>query len=109
MNSTERVLRGVLHRDDPAWERWLKYEILANQVNIMKAMEDLQKAIARVTDAADLLHAKHVDLRVEHGDCPKPGELQEAADALQRVADKLSGAIEGAEQTVVPAVPAASA
>lgn len=82
MNYTERILRGVLHRDDPAWERWLKYEILANQGKIMKAIESLEKAVARVTAAAEGLHK-------EHSECPTHDEVQEAADALHRLADKL--------------------
>lgn len=97
MKSTERLLRGELDRDDPAWDRWLKYEILSNQVRIMDAIESLQKAIARITSAAENLHSKHAG-------CPTNEDVQEAADALHRLADKLEGgATKAAEAPAVPA------
>src|SRR5271165_2867744 len=92
------VLRGVLHRDDPAWERWLRYEILSSlaktgeaQEKIMKAIEDLEKAVARVTAAAEGLHAHAAQVEKEHAECPTHDEVQEAADALHWLADKLEG------------------
>lgn len=92
MNYTERILRGVLHRDDPAWERWLQYKILSNQGKIMEAIEDLRKAIGRVTTAAENMHAKHAT-------CPTPEEVQAAADALHKLADKLEGVESKAAET----------
>lgn len=110
MNGTERFLRGVLHRDDPAWQRWLLYEILSNQAKtdevqgkIMKAIEDLERAVARVTAAAEGLHTHSAQLEKEHAECPTHDEVQEAASALHRLADKLEGRAAAAAETTAPA------
>ena len=60
----------------------------------MEAIDDLRKAIGRITTAAETLQTKHAN-------CPTHEDVQAAADALNRLADKLEKAAE-------PAAPAAT-